>query len=121
MKPAIALLTTALLLTLLASVSSFAAGQPQRFRAGAATSNVTPPLGTSMNGNFAEGHATHVHDELNARCLVLDDGTTKLAIAVCDNTLIPREVHGHRHSHRKHPHLGDPLAFVRLGRVRLRR
>ena len=26
-----------------------------------------------------------VHDELHARCLVLDDGSTKLAIVVCDN------------------------------------
>ena len=94
MKPAIAFLATTLFLPLLAGVSSHAAdAQPKPFRAGAATSNVTPPLGTAINGNFAEGHATHVHDELNARCLVLDDGTTKLAIAVCDNTLIPREVH----------------------------
>ena len=28
--------------------------------------------------------ATHVHDELHARCLVLDDTKTKLAIVVCD-------------------------------------
>src|SRR5207244_6992902 len=28
--------------------------------------------------------STHVHDELHARCLVLDDGKTKLAIVVCD-------------------------------------
>ena len=28
--------------------------------------------------------ATHVHDELHARCLVLDDGKTMLAFVVCD-------------------------------------
>jgi neutral ceramidase len=93
MKQAIAFLAT-ILFALLAGVSSFAADAPARpFRAGAATSNLTPPLGISINGNFAESRATHVHDELHARCLVLDDGTTRLAIAVCDNTLIPREVH----------------------------
>jgi hypothetical protein len=62
------------------------------FRAGAATSNITPPLGCSLNGGFADRVATHVHDELHARCLVLDDGTTRLAFAVCDSCMIPREV-----------------------------
>jgi hypothetical protein len=33
-----------------------------------------------------------VHDELHARCLVLDDGQTRLAIVVADNVGIPREV-----------------------------
>ena len=28
--------------------------------------------------------ATHMHDELHARCLVLDDGKTMLAVVVCD-------------------------------------
>ena len=28
--------------------------------------------------------ATHVHDELHAGCLVLDDGKTMLAFVVCD-------------------------------------
>ena len=60
--------------------------------AGAATSNITPPLGASLNGGMTDRKATHVHDELHARCLVLDDGTTKLAIAVCDSCMIPREL-----------------------------
>ncbi len=33
-----------------------------------------------------------VHDRLHARCLVLDDGTTRLAIVVCDSCMIPREI-----------------------------
>jgi hypothetical protein len=69
-----------------------AAPRKRVFRAGAAMSNLTPPLGISMNGYFNPRHAKHVHDELLARCLVLDDGETRLAIAVCDNCLIPREV-----------------------------
>ena len=33
-----------------------------------------------------------VNDPLHARCLVLDDGTTKLAIVVVDSCMIPREL-----------------------------
>jgi hypothetical protein len=62
------------------------------FRAGAATSNITPPLGASLNGGFTDRKATHIHDELHARCLVLDDGTTRLAFAVCDSCMLPREL-----------------------------
>ena len=69
-----------------------AAAEPAPLRAGAATSNITPPLGISLNGGFADRQATHVHDELHARCLVLDDGATKLAFAVCDSCMLPREV-----------------------------
>lgn len=53
-------------------------------RAGAATSNITPELGSEIIGGFVPFPATHVHDELHARCLVLDDGKTKLALVVCD-------------------------------------
>ena len=62
------------------------------FRAGAATSNVTPWLGVSMPGGFTDRKATKIHDELYARCLVLDDGKTKLAIVVVDNCILPRDV-----------------------------
>ncbi|WP_406693601.1 neutral/alkaline non-lysosomal ceramidase N-terminal domain-containing protein [Singulisphaera sp. Ch08] len=68
-----------------------AAGKPL-FRAGAFASNITPPLGELIVGNFTTPPATHIHDELHARCLVLDDGKTRLAFAICDNVGIPREV-----------------------------
>jgi hypothetical protein len=66
--------------------------QPGVFKAGAATSNITPPLGTSINGNMRDVRAGHVHDELHARCLVLDDGATRLAFAVVDCCMLPRSV-----------------------------
>ncbi len=73
--------------------SAVAQPAPKRlFRAGAATSNITPHLGVSINGNLQNGKATHIHDELHARCLALDDGTTKLVLVVCDSCMIPREV-----------------------------
>jgi len=62
------------------------------FRAGAAMSNITPKLGTSINGGMQDNRAAHVHDELHARCLVLDDGRARLAFAVCDSCMLPREV-----------------------------
>ena len=68
--------------------SSFAA----TLRAGAATANITPPLGIEINGGTAPGYATHVHDELHARALVLDDGSTRLAFVLVDVCLIDRPV-----------------------------
>ena len=63
------------------------------FRAGATTSNITPHLGVSLDGPIGQGGpATHVHDELHARCLVLSDGNTTLGIAVCDSTMIRGDV-----------------------------
>jgi neutral/alkaline ceramidase-like enzyme len=63
------------------------------FKAGAATSNITPPLGMEIVGNFAPRPlAAHVHDELHARCLVLDDGITKLAFVVADTISLGRDV-----------------------------
>lgn len=61
-------------------------------RAGAATSNITPPLGVSLNGGMRDRKAVYIHDELHARCLVLENGHTRLAIVVCDSCMIPREV-----------------------------
>lgn len=62
------------------------------FQAGAATSNITPPLGELIVGNWVPVPATHIHDELYARCLVLDDGTTRVGIVLCDNVGISQEV-----------------------------
>ena len=79
------------LITLLASsLQGFAADK--LFRAGAAASNVTPWLGVSMPGGFTDRRATRIHDELYARCIVLDDGQNKLAIVVVDNCILPRDV-----------------------------
>jgi hypothetical protein len=77
----------------LALVSPATVAEPQaRFRAGAATSNIAPWLGLSINGNMRDVTTEHVHDELHARALVLDDGEDRLAIVVCDSCMIPRDV-----------------------------
>ena len=62
------------------------------FKAGAATSNITPALGGGIVGGFLPIPSTHVHDELHARCLVLDDGTKRIALVTCDLLGIHRSV-----------------------------
>jgi hypothetical protein len=57
---------------------------PKVFRAGAAKSNISPPLGISMPGGMSDRKASNIHDELYARCLVLDNGEERLAIVICD-------------------------------------
>jgi neutral ceramidase len=69
-----------------------AAAADKEFRAGAATANITPPLGELVVGGFNPVPADEVHDELHVRAIVLDDGRTKLAIALCDNVGISRDV-----------------------------
>src|ERR1700677_2122536 len=63
------------------------------FRAGAFAQDITPlKFPISVNGGMTDRQATMAHDRLHARCLVLDDGTSKIAFAVCDSCLIPREI-----------------------------
>ncbi len=61
-------------------------------RAGAARSNITPALGTPMNGYFNDRRAAHIHDDLYARCLVLEEGSNRVAIVICDSCMIPRPI-----------------------------
>jgi neutral ceramidase len=82
-----------LLTGLLAITHALAADAPKApLRAGAATSNITPELGGEVVGGFSPYPATHIHDELHARCLVLDDGKSKIALVVCDLLGIHRSV-----------------------------
>ena len=79
--------------TLLLAVALIAqAVHAVEFRAGAATSNITPELGSSVNGGFQDGKALVIHDELHARCLALDDGQTKLVFVVADSCVIGRAI-----------------------------
>ncbi len=65
-------------------------------QAGAALSNITPFLGGGIVGNFGiPPEAKYIHDELYAKCLVLDDGKEQIAIVIVDNLSINREVFDH--------------------------
>ena len=57
-------------------------------RAGAAAIDITPKpelFPMNMPGGFSANLAEKAHDPLHARALVLDDGTTALALVVVDN------------------------------------
>jgi len=55
-------------------------------RAGAATVDITPQIfPINMPGGFSANAAESAHDPLHARALVLDDGTTTIAMVVVDN------------------------------------
>lgn len=65
---------------------------PAVFRAGAATSDVTAPLGSSINGGFQDRQASYIHDPQRARCLALDDGATQIVLVAVDSCVIGREI-----------------------------
>jgi len=79
------------LLTPLAAEAEAAEAAPV-FRAGAAISNITPSISADPSLRTSKPPATHVHDDLHARCLVLDDGRSKLALVVCDLRHLSAEV-----------------------------
>lgn len=75
------------LITLLTAISlmpALRAKEIPALQAGAATTNITPPLGTLRSGSFAPYPTTHVHDELYTRCLILQSGEIQLALVVVD-------------------------------------
>lgn len=81
-----------LLLSLLAWPTAVYAQRPS-LRAGAAKAEITPELGVSLDGPIAKnGLVKAVHDPLHARAVVLDDGHTRIALVICDLTMIGRDV-----------------------------
>ena len=55
-----------------------------RIRAGVGKTDITPPLGTPMDGYYIERLASTVHDDLYARAMVFEDGTNTLVLVVTD-------------------------------------
>ena len=54
------------------------------FKAGGAKTNITPPLGTLINGDFIAHYAREIHDQLYSKALVLQDDKITIAIIVVD-------------------------------------
>ena len=68
----------------------------KQFRAGASAIDITPAnFPVIVNAMFTERTANRAHDPLHARCLVLDDGTSRIAIAVVDTCMMPRDLLDH--------------------------
>jgi hypothetical protein len=63
------------------------------FRAGAFAVDITPTnFPVLVNGGFFAATASQANDRLHARCLVLDDGETRVGLCVVDTCLIPRDL-----------------------------
>lgn len=60
--------------------------------AGAAVVDITPNFPISINGYMHDRQAVRAHDPLAVRALVLDDGTDRVALAICDSCMIPRAI-----------------------------
>ena len=63
-------------------------------KAGSATANITPPLGTRIPGGFRPRYAENVDDELFAKAVVIDNGSTRVAVVTCDLIAIPEKIAG---------------------------
>ena len=61
-------------------------------KAASASANITPPLGTRIPGGFRPRYAENVDDELFAKAVVIDNGTTRIAIVTCDLIAIPEKI-----------------------------
>jgi hypothetical protein len=62
------------------------------FQAGASISDITPFLGPPVVGGYNSPPASYIHDPLNVRTLVLDDGKQELIFVIVDNVHVNREV-----------------------------
>jgi hypothetical protein len=63
------------------------------FRAGACAMDATPTtFPVLVNGGFLQNNAKQLNDPVRAKSLVLDDGSTRLAIVVVDTCMMPREL-----------------------------
>ena len=63
------------------------------FRAGAAAIDISPPtLPVRIAGGFLEKSGTTITDRLHVRCLVLDDGRTKIAFAIVDTCMMTQSL-----------------------------
>jgi neutral ceramidase len=75
-----------LLSTLVVALPCLASAEPPVLRAGAAAVDITPKeFPMNMPGGFSANMATGAHDPFYARAMVLDDGSTMLAMVVVDN------------------------------------
>lgn len=59
--------------------------------AGAAQMDITPPLGTSINGDFVSHYARVVHDSLYAKAVVLQNNRQTVAFIVVDICMMQKD------------------------------
>ena len=79
---------------LLVLLVAMVAGSAEAFEAGAAKVDITPPLGTPLNGyGYRLGRgAVAVHDPVSVRCLYMSDGETPVLLLCADLCMIGPEL-----------------------------
>ncbi|MBI2684817.1 MAG: hypothetical protein HYX27_00760 [Acidobacteria bacterium] len=65
---------------------------PNALRAGAATANISPALGTSLAGYMTDRKCADVHDDLLVRCAAIESGSTRMMLATIDSCMVPRTI-----------------------------
>ncbi|QDV87099.1 neutral/alkaline non-lysosomal ceramidase N-terminal domain-containing protein [Stieleria magnilauensis] len=76
------------------SVTVVAETPTKLLRAGAFAIDITPTkFPVSSAGSMTHRMADKAHDPLHARCLVMDNGQTTIALVTCDSCMIPREIY----------------------------
>ncbi|MEY4941523.1 MAG: hypothetical protein RIQ93_3258, partial [Verrucomicrobiota bacterium] len=80
------------LCVLLPGFSRISAAEKQ-MRVGAAIADITPKkFPVPMSGSMTPRWATQAHDPLSARCMVVDDGATRIAFCVVDACALTLEI-----------------------------
>jgi len=80
-------------LLLACCLTGLSQSNPASLRAGAAAVDISPAIGVSLDGLLQKhGPIKRVVDPLYARCLVLDDGSTRLPIVMVDACLLSGKV-----------------------------
>lgn len=67
-------------------------GKTDQLLAGAAKTDITPPPGTFINGDFISHYAQWIHDPLYSKALVLQYRDITVAIVVVDICVLPKEL-----------------------------
>ena len=64
----------------------------QSLRVGFSEVDITPPVGAPLAGYYTNRLATGTHDPLHAKAMVIEQGSTKVAMVACDLVSLPREL-----------------------------
>lgn len=63
-----------------------------QFNAGAARVDITPPLGTLINGDFISHYVHTIHDPLYSKALVMEDDSITIVLVVVDICVMGKEL-----------------------------
>jgi neutral ceramidase len=86
------ILKTVLFLFILIFAFCFKVSAQTQIKAGAAKINITPPIGTIINGDFLPMYTNVIHDSLYAKALAFSNGNTKFVFVVVDNMTLDGEL-----------------------------